>query len=209
MENELLKIFDQQRNPIGIASREEIHKAGHWHETFHCWFISFEDGLPYIYLQKRSAAKKDYPNLLDITAAGHILADESIRDGVREIKEELGVEIAFDELVPLEIIEYSVTRDGLIDNEIAHVFLYKSQFTFDAFKLQKEEVSGLVKASFTDFTQLWSGKRAEITVEGFEIDQLGRNNTVRKKVEKHEFVPHELSYYEDIIKLISEEIVKE
>lgn len=73
MEKEKLKIFDEQRNHIGVATREEVHRVGHWHEAFHCWFISKEEGIDYIYLQIRSEEKKDYPNLLDITAAGHFI----------------------------------------------------------------------------------------------------------------------------------------
>ncbi|WP_328797176.1 hypothetical protein [Heyndrickxia sporothermodurans] len=70
MESELLKIFDEKRNPIGVASREEVHKKGFWHETFQCWFVSKEEEKDYILLQIRSDQKKDYPNLLDITSAG-------------------------------------------------------------------------------------------------------------------------------------------
>lgn len=130
MEHELLKIFDQYRNHAGVASREEVHREGYWHETFHCWFVREEEGVQYIYLQKRSALKKDYPDLLDITAAGHILAQETIQDGVREIKEELGVDVSFNELIPLGIIEYSVARDELKDNELSHVFYLKVNLTW-------------------------------------------------------------------------------
>ena len=31
MENEKLKIFDKDRNQIGFATREEVHRIGHWH----------------------------------------------------------------------------------------------------------------------------------------------------------------------------------
>jgi isopentenyldiphosphate isomerase len=68
VENEKLKIFDEHRTQIGVATREEVHRIGHWHETFHCWLISKEGEIDYIYLQIRSDEKKDYPNLLDITA---------------------------------------------------------------------------------------------------------------------------------------------
>jgi isopentenyldiphosphate isomerase len=81
MENERLKIFDKDRNQVGVATRGEVHRIGHWHKAFHCWFVSREDEIDYIYLQLRSNLKKDYPNLLDITAAGHLLAHETVPYG--------------------------------------------------------------------------------------------------------------------------------
>ncbi|WP_338030800.1 hypothetical protein [Cytobacillus citreus] len=141
-----------------------------------------------------------------MTAAGHLLAHETIYDGVREIKEELGIEVGFTDLISLEIIDYSVIKAELIDNEIAHVFLFKSQKTFADFRLQKEEVSGIVRAKFTDFCQLWLGGKSVITIEGFKINKSGENTLLKKNVDKNDFVPHDISYYETIIKLIKKEI---
>jgi isopentenyldiphosphate isomerase len=188
---------------VGVATREEVHKRGHWHETFHCWVVSREDEKNYIYLQIRSGSKKDYPNLLDITAAGHLLAHETKEDGIREVQEELGIDVSFDELIPLGVMEYCVIREGFIDKELANVFLYKSKQTFDQFKLQKEEVSGIVRAEFETFYELWLGKKQEIKVEGFEINEAGQRNAINKTVSKDRFVPHENSYYEAVLKMIS------
>ncbi|WP_020060230.1 NUDIX hydrolase [Bacillus sp. 123MFChir2] len=204
MESELLKIFDQQRNPVGVATREEVHKIGHWHETFHCWFISREDGVDYIHLQIRSHTKKDYPNLLDITAAGHILAHETVYDGIREVQEEVGIEVSFDELISLDTINYCVTMEDFIDKELAHVFLYEMKGTMDDYTLQAEEVSGIVKIAFNSFAELWLGERNEITVEGFEMNEVGEKVSIHKTIDKSHFVPHELSYYESIITLMRE-----
>lgn len=44
MENEMLKVFNADRKQIGVATREEVHRIGHWHEVFHCWFVSREAG---------------------------------------------------------------------------------------------------------------------------------------------------------------------
>ncbi|MFC0271472.1 hypothetical protein ACFFIX_08395 [Metabacillus herbersteinensis] len=88
---------------------------GHWHEAFHCWFIGKEGGIDYVYLQICSNEKKDYPNLLDITAAGHLLSHETIYDGVREVKEELGINVTYAELVPIGVIKYCVTKENFID----------------------------------------------------------------------------------------------
>lgn len=202
MENEMLKVFDDKRNPIGIATREEVHRLGYWHEAFHCWFVSNEKGINYLYLQLRSDRKKDYPNLLDITAAGHLLADETVYDGVREVKEEIGIEVSADELIPLGVIDYCVTKENFIDKELANVFLYKSNSTFDDFSLQEEEVSGMVRMVFKDFVELWEGKRETISVEGFEIEKDGNRVIIDKIVGKDQFVPHPISYYQTVIRKI-------
>lgn len=142
MENEFFKIFDEERNIIGVASRKDVHELGYWHETFHCWFVTNIEGKDYIYLQLRSDTKQDYPNLLDITVAGHLMADETAREGVREIKEEVGIDIPFHDLVPLGLIKYCVINENLIDKELAHLFLYKSAHNLNDFTIQPEEVSG-------------------------------------------------------------------
>ena len=36
---EWLTIFDSERNTIGKKLRDEVHRDGDWHETFHCWFV--------------------------------------------------------------------------------------------------------------------------------------------------------------------------
>lgn len=206
METELLKIFDENRNPIGVATREEVHQKGYWHETFQCWFIRKEKEKDYIILQIRSNEKKDYPNLIDITAAGHLLANETVIDGIREIKEEIGIDVSFHELISLGVINYMVTRDGLIDREIANIFLFKSGHSFDEYELQKEEVSGIVKADFDCFYDLWMGKKDEVQIEGFTIDKNGKKVFINRLAKKSEFVPHENVYYEAVVKMIKEKI---
>lgn len=203
MKDELFKIFDEHRNERGVATRTEVHRKGYWHETFHCWLMSRGEDIPYIYLQKRSDTKQDYPSLLDITAAGHLLADESVFDGVREVREELGIDVSFDDLLPLGVLDYCVVREGFIDKEIAHVFLYQTTHSLDGYILQLEEVSGIVRAEFSAFCELWLEGREEIYVEGFNIDKNGVRVSVHTHVTKDDFVPHDRSYYEQVIELIN------
>lgn len=204
MEKEQLKIFDEGRNPIGVASRDEVHRLGIWHEAFHCWFIGKEKDTDYIYLQLRSDFKKDYPNLLDITAAGHLWAHESPRDGVREIKEEVGIDVSANELIPLGVMDYCVIADDFIDKEIANVFLYQTGKSLDDFTLQEEEVKGMVKAEFHQFAELWSGERGTIRIKGFEIKRDGTKALINKNVGRDQFVPHPIQYYRTVIQKMKE-----
>ncbi len=204
MEQEQLKIFDRYRNRIGVASRAEVHRIGYWHEAFQCWFVGRENDREIIFLQIRSEDKRDYPNLLDITAAGHLLANETVRDGVREIEEEIGINLSFDELIPLGVIEYCITKKNFIDKELANVFLYESDHSLDDFNLQREEVSGMVKAELNEFAELWSGKIEAIRIEGFELKADGKKASIDKMAGRDEFVPHPVSYYETVTKRIME-----
>lgn len=206
MDQELLNIVNEQGHAVGQATRGEVHRKGYWHETFHCWFVSREADAQFIYFQKRSDAKKDYPSLLDITAAGHILAHEVIQDGIREVKEELGINVSFDELISVGIIKDSIIEKGMIDHELAHVFLYESDLLLNAFQLQREEVSGIVKIELESFYDLWTGKRTDVMMTGFENDSKGRAMPVEKVVNKACFVPHEHTYYEQVLNAIRREI---
>ncbi len=202
MESEQVRIFNENREAIGIASRDEVHREGYWHEVFQCWFVRIENGVRKICFQLRSDRKKDFPGLYDITAAGHLMADESVEDGVREVEEELGIGVSYDELTPLKVIKASIKKDHFFDNEIANIFLYECNQPLEKFKLQKEEVSGIVQADFDQFYELWLGERDEVDVKGFCLNDDGERINVNEKINKLHFVPHEISYYQSVVKEI-------
>lgn len=75
-----------------IATREECHKKGLWHRAVYAFII--DDNKGNILLQKRSSNKKLWPNMWDVTVGGHVNAGEFGRQAlIREVKEELGIEI--------------------------------------------------------------------------------------------------------------------
>jgi len=203
--SEELKIFDEKRNEIGIAERDEVHKRGYWHETFHCWFVDKKNGIDYIYFQKRSVAKKDFPNQLDITAAGHILSNESVGDGIREVREELGISVRMEDLISLGIINDCIITNNFIDKEYGHVFLYHMKGA-DKFNIQIEEVCGILKTEFESFFDLCLGQKDEIQIEGFELNELGNEIQLKKNVTLDQFVPHQKDYLVKVVKLIAENI---
>ncbi|MGN1402406.1 MAG: NUDIX domain-containing protein [Bacillus sp. (in: firmicutes)] len=195
METELLRIFDEDGHEAGTATREEVHRNGYWHETFHCWFIQRSRNHTYLYFQLRSGQKKDYPNLLDITAAGHLLAHESVGDGLREVEEETGIQLRFNQLSSLGIIPYKVEKGDFRDYELAHTFLHECTHHLQDFRLQKEEVAGMVLIPLNEFKALWWESKEKAIVSGISADQ----QPLRMLITKDNFVPHEDAYYLRIV----------
>ena len=141
---ELLDIVDDQGRPLNITKpRSQIHWDGDWHRTVHVWIKnSRHEAL----LQKRSHAKESYPNLWDVSCAGHIAAGQtSVATAIREVREELGIIIHEKDLDYLFMIKsQSIQHEGaFVDNEINDVFLVKKDLSLSEIHVQKEEISGI------------------------------------------------------------------
>lgn len=39
MAEELIDIYDEKMNLLGTATREQAHREGLWHTSFHCWIV--------------------------------------------------------------------------------------------------------------------------------------------------------------------------
>ncbi|MGX9293057.1 NUDIX hydrolase [Bacillus sp. A015] len=204
MEHEKLRIMNDQQETIGVATRSDVHAQGLWHETFHFWLLKKEYDTVYLYFQLRSPAKKDFPSLLDITAAGHLLADEQPSDGIREVEEELGLSIPFEDLTFAGVIQDEIHMPSFIDREFCHVYLYVNQGEPINVQLQKEEVAGLYRTRFIDAQHLLTGQCERIQVEGFEMDAAGERREESREVDVHDFVPHEPCYYQRLFHAINQ-----
>ena len=201
---EWIMAVDINRNKLGVKSREAIHLDGDWHETFQCWFIELVNSEYYIHLQLRSAMKKDFPSLYDITAAGHLMEGESVQDGVREIKEELGITISYHELYFLGAIHNTIRLPHFIDNEISLVYLYEIKSKIH-YQFLDKEVESVIRIKLKDFKQL-----IEKNVDAVDYEQYVRDEFVlsTNRISTSNIVPHELKYYRLVITNIESYIQK-
>ncbi|UJF35850.1 NUDIX hydrolase [Paenibacillus hexagrammi] len=196
-EEEWFDIFDENMNRIGAAPRSEVHAKGMWHQTFQCWIVSCEKEAPMILLQLRHPDKDLFPDLLDISCAGHLAAGETIYDGVRELAEELGIEAQFDELLPCGIYaEEDVISEQLADREFCHVFVFKHDRPLKEYMLQPEEVSGLFAVPLQQFRELITHQLDAISAEGVLLTLNGSLQAVQRRIALNDIVPHPQDYYE-------------
>ena len=100
MENsEWFDVVDALDRPIGKERREVVHARKLFHRAIHVLVL---DGADRILVQKRSSAKDSAPGLWCSSCSGHLDAGEDyIAAAVRELEEELGLEIRPEDLSPI------------------------------------------------------------------------------------------------------------
>lgn len=124
-----------------VASREECHKRGLYHKAV-VLFILNSQGQ--ILLQQRSANKKLWPNLWDITAGGHVLKDEFGYEAViRETKEEIGLELDVEDLLFIGCTRSTNTQKEIINRHFNEYYIAKKDIDISSLILQEEEVQNI------------------------------------------------------------------
>lgn len=128
-----------------------------------------------------------------------MLSDESFEDGVREVKEEIGIEVLISELIPLGVMKYEAAHGRFIDKEFAHVFVHTYTGSLDDFSLQADEVAGIFRMRLRDFIELWTENADRFHASGFIVDRDGHRNEVTKAVARTDFVPHPKTFYQSLV----------
>lgn len=192
---EMIDIYDGNHAKLGVLERSAVHKLGLWHQTFHCWVTGKRDGYGFVVLQLRSALKKNYPNMLDITAAGHLASGETPLDGVRELREEIGVSVDTSKLNFLGIKhDIADEPNGVHNREFAHVFLLRDDRKLDAYLLQEDEVSGLVELEINKGMSLFAGEVDSVECPAARIEG-GELTSFTRSVRKNDLIPRVDNYY--------------
>lgn len=139
MADELIDICDENNNLLNIQKmKNEAHKNGLWHRASHIWIYNSNGE---ILLQLRAKEKPLYPNMWDISVAGHISTGEDpIISGLREVEEEIGLELKKEDLNFWMIRKVKAIFREIKNNEFYYVYFFKFDGDINQLKLQKEEV---------------------------------------------------------------------
>jgi isopentenyldiphosphate isomerase len=128
--------------------KSEAHLKGLYHQTIHVWLYTADKK---VLLQKRSSVKKVFPNLWDVSTAGHIGAGEKIEiAAIREVQEEIGITISKSDLQKIGLRKDEIVHpNGILDNEFKHIYVCKLNKSVDQLKMQPEEVDDLQLFEFS------------------------------------------------------------
>jgi len=77
-ENEMIDIYDENMNHIGMAHKKEVHTKPHWHKNVHVYVLNDRGVL----LQQR-ANKGQFPFHWDTAVVGHPTAGDTMNEAAQ------------------------------------------------------------------------------------------------------------------------------
>lgn len=133
---ELIDIVDKNGNFTGeIMDKEEAHDKNLLHNEIAVFVIN---NKKQVLLQKRSANKRFNPNKWGL-CAGHVASKESLENAaLRELKEEIGIDISIKDLEILSEKELTLKNSN---SHITYFYYIKSDLNESDFIIQTEELS--------------------------------------------------------------------
>lgn len=176
--DELIDIVNSEGGITGQTCLKSFaHQNGLLHASVHVWFYTKNQK---ILIQKRKETKDIFPNLWDVSVAGHVAVNEKPIDAaIREIKEEIGVSIQPEKLKYINFFEEKHHHSNeIIDHEIHYIYITQLNSNFSDLVPQKEEVSALK------------------LIHIHELENSFKDST--------KYVPHTNEYYNYIIKTLKE-----
>ena len=187
--DEKVDVLDGLGRPTGeVEWKSEAHRRGLWHRAFHCWIAGEDTGGPYLLVQRRDAAKDTWPGRLDITAAGHLRSGEELLvGGLRELEEELGLEVEPGRLIPLGTRRIEQEIPGGCDREFHEVFLLIDSTPPDDLRLQEGEVEAVLRIGLDDAERL-------DTAGGVPAVEYAEGEVSATHVRHDDFVPNNDDY---------------
>lgn len=171
MNKEYLDILDENGNKTGeVKLRKEVHRDGDYHRSTHVWVINSNGE---ILLQRRCATKDTYPNMLDISSAGHLVAgDDSISCALRELKEELDLDEDVENLIFLDTLVKNTKCETSINNEFADIYLYRTTKDIKDMKFQEDEISEIIFVPYKKFKDMVKSGQKDLLSHPNEYELL-------------------------------------
>ena len=177
---ELIDIYNENHQFLGTCEKGMAHKLGLWHEVFNAIIVNKENKTVIFQIKNAQHNQVHNMNKIEISVGGHYQSGEKIEDGVREIKEESGIEIDFKDLINLGERQIStiVNKDYIV-REFQKIFIVPYTGVVTNLECQDDEVAGFIELKIDDCIELFlknkesivgldnNEKKVEVTLEDF------------------------------------------
>lgn len=112
--------------------------------------------------------------MLDISCAGHLSAgDNSIGGAIRELKEELNLDINPNELKFIKTLKRSSKYTAsFINNEFDDLYILRTNKSIQDMKYQREEISEIFFVKYKEFKKMVNNKQPDLLRHDDEFEIL-------------------------------------
>ena len=163
-------IDDKARITADSKPRSLVHRDGELHPTVHIWMIKRRDMGVFVLLQKRAHEKDINPDCYDVSAAGHVSQGDEFRyTALKEVHEELGLDIDRSKLEFIGLKKAEFNEDGIHDNELVAVYICRENINIEDLVLQSSEVS---EVCWAEIDELLSIMKYEDIPNCISLDEL-------------------------------------
>ncbi len=203
MIDQLIDIYDEKMNHLGTATREQAHREGLWHKTFHCWIMQRSpEGRAQVLLQVRGR-NQNHPSMIDISSAGHIAAGTDPKmNGIANIAKELGLHITAENLIKLFTDTHVFQKNNYINHEFTPTYLLESPVPLENYRLNPQEVEGVFVADVEDLLNLFRQKVDQVFVSGLISDGTEHFKPHSGSIRREDFVPHTDAYFIKVMEAV-------
>lgn len=169
---ELIDIYNENHEYIGKCDKILAHKLGLWHEVFNGIIVNKNKNTVIFQIKNSAHNKVHNINKIEISIGGHYKAGEKTEDGIREIEEESGIKINFENLIYLGERQVStiVNKDYIV-REFQKIFIIPYNDSIIKLNCKDDEVSGFIELDIDDCIDLFLK---------FKNNILGINNQMEK-----------------------------
>ena len=141
--DELWDIYDSERNLMGRTHRcADPMQKGDYHLVVLVWLQNSHGE----FLISKRAPNKGYPNMWECVGGSAIAGDDSITAAIREVKEEIGLDVKPENGSCL----FTETRD----NDICDIWLFRQDFDINDVVLQENETTDAKYATKEEVLQM-------------------------------------------------------
>ncbi|SEP46594.1 NUDIX hydrolase [Amycolatopsis saalfeldensis] len=158
---ELIDVVTDLNEPTGqVVDKKAAHREGLWHRVLSALAVAPARGTILLQVKAADRVPGGPPAVpaVDFTVGGHLLAGEDPAD-VREVREELGLDLTYAQLHYLGIRQTAATLPGgRVEREFQYWHLIPLERQIEDIPLADPEVAGLVEVTIEDAIQLADGR---------------------------------------------------
>lgn len=165
------ELFDVLAPPLfektGVVKTLGQVLADHdWIGTFNLWIVQSVP-QPAIVYQQRSPEASWAPLKLDVAAGGHFQAGEELKDGMREVREELGKDYRFEDVNLLgRRLNVGVDIKGRLRQTVVSLALIEDNSPIESYVLQETEVFAICTLPLADLLRVHVEPDYSFEIEG-------------------------------------------